>query len=75
MAIPYIKLLQEKPFDPYECDMCGEITRRNKFSWESYFCGRKIIICRECAYRERYGTKKSKIAKKERILEQKETNK
>ena len=59
----------------YECDMCGEITRKNKFSWESYFSGRKITICRECAYKERYGTVKSKIAKKERILEQKETNK
>jgi ribosome-binding protein aMBF1 (putative translation factor) len=75
MAIPYIKLLQEKPLTPYRCDMCGEMTRKNKFSWESHFTGRTITICRECAYKERYGTNNMKKAKKERILEQKETNK
>ena len=55
--------------------MCGETTRRNKFSWESWFTGNKIIICRECAYKEKFGTKNMRKAKKERILEQKEINK
>ena len=54
--------------------MCGEKTRKNKFSWESHLAKKKIIICRECAYKERFGTKKMKKAKKERILEKKEIN-
>ena len=74
MGAPTIKLLQENPFDPYECGMCRERTRRNKFSWKSWFTKAELIICRECAYKERYGTKKIKKAKKERILEQKKTN-
>jgi hypothetical protein len=54
--------------------MCGERTRRNKFSWKSWFTGKELAICRECAYKEKFGTKKLKKAKKERILEQKEIN-
>jgi len=54
--------------------MCGERTMRNKFVWESRLTGTKINICRECAYKERFGTKNMKQAKKERILEEKEIN-
>ena len=71
MAIPKISLLEEKPKMVYECQMCKERTRRNKFSWKSWFTGKEIVICRECAYREKFGTKKVKKAKKERILEKK----
>ena len=75
MAIPKIFLLEENPLMFYLCDMCGERTRRNKFSWKSWFTGKELAICRECAYKEKFGTKKLKKAKKERILEQKkETN-
>ena len=59
---------------PYRCQMCSENTRKNKFSWKSRFTGDEIIICRECAYREKFGTKKLKKAKKERILEEEEVN-
>ena len=74
MATPTIKLLQSKPLEPYKCDMCGEVTRKNKFSWESWFTKKKIIICRDCAYKEKFGSKKVKIAKKEKLLEEKSTN-
>ena len=74
MAVPVIKIHQEKPFEPYACGMCREVTRKNKFSWKSYFTGQELFICRECAYKEKYGTKKMKQAKKERLLEQKETD-
>ena len=74
MAVPVIRIHQEKPSEPYTCGMCREITRKNKFSWKSYFTEKKLFICRECAYREQFGTKKMKKAKKERILEQKEIN-
>ena len=74
MAVPKISLLEEKPVMIYECQMCKERTRQNKFLWKSWFTKDEIVICRECAYRESYGTKKMKKAKKERILEQKEIN-
>ena len=69
MATPTIKLLQKNPLQPYKCDMCGEVTRKNKFSWESWFTKEKIMICRECAYKEKYGTKGMIKAKKEKLLE------
>jgi predicted nucleic acid-binding Zn ribbon protein len=74
MGIPKISLLEEKPQMFYDCQMCGEKTRKNKFSWVSWFTDDKLVICRECAYRERFGTRNMKKAKKERILEQKEIN-
>ena len=74
MAIPTIKLLQKKPLEPYRCDMCGEITRKNKFSWESWFTKEIIMICRDCAYKEKFGSKNVKKAKKEGVLEEKSTN-
>ena len=75
MAVPVIKLHQEQPFEPYECGMCRDVSRKSKFSWTSYFTGQELFICRECAYKEKFGTKKIKQAKKKRLLEQKkETN-
>ena len=74
MATPKISLLEEKPRIAYKCQMCLETTRKNKFTWTSWFTGNEIIICRECAYKESYGTKKMKKAKTNRILEEKEIN-
>ena len=74
MAISPIKLLEKKPLEPYVCGMCGKVSRKNKFSWKSWFTDDKLLICRECAYREKYGTREMKQAKKERLLEQKKTN-
>ena len=74
MAISLIKLLQEKPLEPYECGMCGKVSRKNKFSWQSWFTGDKLTICKECAYKESYGTKGMKTAKQKRLLEEKEIN-
>ena len=49
-------------------------TRKNSFLWKSWFTGDELVICRECAYKETYGTKNMKKAKTERILEKKEIN-
>ena len=75
MAVPKISLLEEKPMMAYKCQMCGATTRRNKFLWRSWFRDAELVICRECAYKERFGTKNMNKAKKNRILEQKEINK
>ena len=74
MGTPEISLLKEKPFDMYRCQMCREKTRKNSFLWKSWFTGDELVICRECAYKETYGTKNMKKAKTERILEKKEIN-
>ena len=74
-APPKISLLEEKPLMFYVCQMCGERTRKNKFSWKSWFTGNEIVICRDCAYREKFGTKNMNKAKSNRILEEKEINK
>ena len=74
MGSPKISLLKEKPLQMYRCQMCGEDTRKNSFSWKSWFTGKELVICRECAYKERYGTKNMKKAKANRILEKKEIN-
>ena len=57
MGLTIIVLQKEKPFHPYICDMCKVATRKNKFFWKSWFTGDELSICRECAYREKYGTK------------------
>ena len=69
MGLTIIALQKEKPLHPYVCDMCGVATRKNKFFWKSWFTGDELNICRECAYRERYGTKGMIKAKKEKSLE------
>ncbi len=74
MAVPKISLLEERPMTVYECQMCKEQTKKNKFLWRSWFTGNEIVICRECAYKEKFGTKKLKQAKRERILEKKKIN-
>ena len=71
MAVPVIKIHQERPSEPYKCGMCRDVSKRNKFLWRSYFTENELFICRECAYKEKYGTKGMKQAKKERLLEQK----
>ena len=74
MAVPKISLLEEKPTTLYKCQMCLSVTKKNKFLWRSWFLNNEKTICRDCAYREQFGTKNMKKAKKDRILEQKETN-
>ena len=74
MAVQTISLLEEDPIKAYKCQMCGDLTRKNKFLWKSWFTGDEIIICRECAYKEKFGTRNMKKAKQKRILEEKEIN-
>ena len=74
MAGALIVLLKENPLEPYECGMCIKVSRKNKFLWESWFTDDELLICRECAYKESYGTIGMKTAKQKRLLEEKEIN-
>ena len=69
MGLTIIALLEEKPLEPYACGICQTATRKNKFFWKSGFTGKELNICRDCAYREKYGTKGMIKAKKEKLLE------
>ena len=69
MAVPKISLLEKKPRVAYKCQMCKTMTRQNKFLWKSWFTGDELIICRDCAYKEKFGTKNMKQAKKDDKLE------
>ena len=73
-ALPMTSLLEETPKASYECQMCGKNSRKNKFILRSWFSDNEMIVCRDCAYREIFGTKNIKKAKAERILEEKEIN-
>ena len=75
MAVPKISLLEENPKMVYECHMCKEVTRKSKFLWKSWFTDDELIVCRECAYKSRFGTKNIKKAKKENRLEKPQTYK
>ena len=75
MAVPKISLLEEKPKMVYECQMCKEVTRKSKFLWKSWFTDDELTVCRECAYKSRFGTKNIKKAKKENRLEKQQTYK
>ena len=74
MSVPQISLLEKKPLMVYRCEMCKKAGRQNKFLWVSWFTKDEIVICRDCAYKERFGTKNMNKAKKENRLEEKSTN-
>ena len=74
MPVPQIYLLEKKPLMVYRCGMCKKAVRQNKFLWVSWFTKDEIVICRDCAYKETFGTKKMNKAKKENRLEEKSTN-
>ena len=73
METQTITLLEEKPSEVYVCGMCKTVGKKNKFFWKSYLTGLELFICRECAYRETYGTRGMKKAKQQRKLEKKES--
>ena len=70
-----ISLLEKKPKNPYRCQRCTEYTKRNKFLWPSWFGDDTFIICRDCAYKESFGTKNIVQAKRENRLEQEKNDK
>ena len=74
MATFPVTLLEKKPLDPYVCGMCGKVSKKSKFLWKSWFTDDELLICRECAYKESYGTTGMKKAKEKRLLEEKEIN-
>ena len=74
MGTPKISLLEINPKVMYECHRCKKVTKKNKFLWTDWSGKEQVTICRECAYKESFGTNNIKKAKKDRVLEEKEIN-
>ena len=66
---PYCEFKKEK--DNFECYHCNKMFI-NKKSFLRYGCvpeWKPYILCRDCAYKAEYGSKKLKRAKKDNLIE------
>lgn len=63
--------IRKKPLGVYRCQRCGENTKKSKFIWKSWFSNHESIICRECAYKESFGTKILNKQRKNEYLKRK----
>lgn len=62
------KLIQKHK--TYEsCPMCGNSANSLRYQWTGMLTGDKLIVCRDCAYRESFGTKTFRRMKKEKVLD------
>ena len=62
--------LETKKHRYYKCGSCDRFkVGKPRFKWIGTMNDSKLLICRDCAYREAYGTKFRSRAKKEKWLE------
>ena len=65
----YIKII-DKIHPCFKCGRCCErIISKSRYLWIGMITKDETYICRDCAYREAYGSKNSSKAKKERLLD------
>ena len=65
----YIKII-DKIHPYFKCGRCCErIISKSRYLWIGMITKDETYICRDCAYRETYGSKNSSKAKKERLLD------
>ena len=66
----YIKIINRK-YPYFECGRCKErIIEKPRYLWTGMITKDETYICRDCAYREAYGSKNSRKAKKEKLLDE-----
>ena len=59
----------------FKCDMCGkQILRAGKFNWKSRslvvdYKSTSFMCCRDCIYREAFGSKYKSSAMKRKVIE------
>ena len=54
----------------FECGMCkNKSIKKPRYRWTGMITKQEIYICRDCAYREAYGSKNKAKGKKENRLE------
>ena len=65
----YIEM-ENKKHPYFKCGRCkNQFIKKQRYLWIGLITKQKLYICRDCAYKESYGTKGSPRAKKEKWLE------
>lgn len=55
-----------------KCPMCKRTESSLRYQWIGMITGDRLEICRECAYREAFGSKGRNAKKKEKVLDKME---
>tara|TARA_Y100000310_G_scaffold312002_1_gene358882 strand:- start:43 stop:252 length:210 start_codon:yes stop_codon:yes gene_type:complete len=64
-----VKMVNIK-YPHYKCGMCREnFIKKPRYRWTGIITKEELYICRNCAYREAYGSKNRSKAKREKLLE------
>ena len=54
----------------YKCEMCSKkFIKKPRYLWTGIITKQELYICRDCAYRETYGSKGRSKAKKAKWIE------
>ena len=62
--------MENRIYPHYNCEMCGKLyVKKTKYKWIGMITKQEIYICRDCAYKEAYGTRDRSKAKKEKWIE------
>ena len=65
----YIKMVN-KMHPCFKCGRCKkQFVKKPRYLWTGLITKQELYICKDCAYKESYGTKNSSKAKKEKWLE------
>ena len=52
-----------------KCEMCGKTLYSLWFLWVGMLTETEVRVCRDCAYKEEYGSKNANKNKKNKVLE------
>ena len=65
----YIKI-ENETYPYFECGRCKKkFIKKQRYLWIGLITKQELYICRDCAYKEAYGTRNNSKAKKEKWLE------
>ena len=61
--------LENKSYPHFKCGRCTKmIIKKPRIRWKGLITKEIVYICKDCAYKENYGTKKRAKARRERWL-------
>ena len=62
--------MENKVLPHFICGRCKkQIVNKPRYRWIGIITNQELYICRDCAYKETYGTKNASKAKKEKWIE------
>ena len=69
MNFIHIKKVIERRKTLEKCEMCGTSALSLRFLWVGMLTGTEVKVCRDCAYKEEFRTKKRGVNKKNKVIE------